>query len=290
MPQNGPKREKLKIMVISAHPHDFTHCAGTCGIHASKGDDVTVVAMMNGEKMHNEQYYSELIKPESERDPAIVNISAKEYGRQKEQEFIRSVELFGIKDVRILRAPEPYRYFEAPEYAEKISELLLEIRPDILITQSPYLDGNLVGRNNMSNIMLDDHSQTAIAVHEGLYHAENPDYALKVAPHRVALVLYMGVYFNRDQVDFYVDITDFYDKRVEAEAMFASQGHTREYARRRVETTVGWQGYQCKTAYTEGYVRSTFELYDEIPISPVSIRRARESRLSSIRRIEGEKL
>ena len=34
-------REPLRLMVVVAHPHDFTHCAGTCGIHASRGDAVS---------------------------------------------------------------------------------------------------------------------------------------------------------------------------------------------------------------------------------------------------------
>ena len=289
MAQTDAKREKLKVMAIVAHPHDFTHCAGTCGVHAALGDDVTVVTLMSGEKMHNERYYNELMKPESERDPAIVNMDLKEYGAQKEQEFIRAVELFGIKDIRIFHAPEPFRYFLAPEYGQVLSEVILEVRPDILITQSPYIDGNLTGRYNMSNIALDDHSQAAIAVHEGLYIAACPDHEKKIAPHLVALTLYMGIYFNRDQVDFYIDVTDFIEQRVQAEAMFMSQGHTYDFSKRRIEVTVGGQGYWSGTAYSEGFVRSRFEVYDEIPVSPISIKRARESRLSFISRIEGKK-
>ena len=38
-----PDRERLRLMVVVAHTHDFTHCAGTCGIHSSLGDAVTVV-------------------------------------------------------------------------------------------------------------------------------------------------------------------------------------------------------------------------------------------------------
>jgi hypothetical protein len=34
----------MRILVVKAHPHDFTHCAGTLGIHAARGDAVTVVS------------------------------------------------------------------------------------------------------------------------------------------------------------------------------------------------------------------------------------------------------
>ncbi len=33
----------LTILVVAAHPHDFTHCSGTCGIHMQRDDRVTVV-------------------------------------------------------------------------------------------------------------------------------------------------------------------------------------------------------------------------------------------------------
>jgi len=289
MCQTGSDREKLRILAIVAHPHDFTHCAGTCGIHVKLGDDVTVVTLMSGEKMHNEKYYSEMMKPASERDPAVVNMTAEEYGKIKENEFRQAVSVFGVEDIRILHAPEPYRYFSAPEYSNIISDIILELRPDIIIMQSPYIDGNLVGRNNMSSIMLDDHSQTAVAVHEAIYLAEAPDYATKKVPHIIASVLYLGIYFNRDQVDFYIDVTDFAEQRVAAESMFVSQGHNDDYARRRIETTVGSLGYWSRTAYAEAYVRAKYEVYEEIPVPPVSIRRAREDRLAYVRRIEGKK-
>ncbi len=285
----GNKREKLKILVIVAHPHDFTHCSGTCGVHTRLGDEVTVVTLMSGAQMHNEKYHDELMKPEKDRDPAIINFPVKEYEKKKEQEFKDAVALFGVTDIRILHAPEPYRLYKSPEYGEVLGKIILDVRPDILITQSPYYDGNLRGRNGMANGMMDDHSQTSFAVHEGLRYAAISNYETKAAPHNVVLVLYMGIYFNRDQVDFYIDVTDWLEQRVKSEAAFTTQGHTYEFAKRRIETTVGGQGYWSNTPYSEGFVRSNYEVFDSIPISETSIKRAREGSSKMIQRIEGKK-
>ena len=38
----------MRILVAKAHPHDFTHCAGSLGVHTSSGDEVTVVSLTNG--------------------------------------------------------------------------------------------------------------------------------------------------------------------------------------------------------------------------------------------------
>ena len=51
---NGGKQEPLRFLVVVAHPHDFTHCSGTCGIHINMGDSVTVVTMTDGGMKHNE--------------------------------------------------------------------------------------------------------------------------------------------------------------------------------------------------------------------------------------------
>ena len=33
---------RLKFLCVVAHPHDFTHCAGTMGIHHANGDECVV--------------------------------------------------------------------------------------------------------------------------------------------------------------------------------------------------------------------------------------------------------
>ena len=49
------ERQRLHILGVNAHPHDFTHYAGTIGIHKAMGDEVTVVTMTSGSNTHNEK-------------------------------------------------------------------------------------------------------------------------------------------------------------------------------------------------------------------------------------------
>ena len=35
-------RDPLRFLVVKAHPHDFTHCAGTVGTHTARGDSATL--------------------------------------------------------------------------------------------------------------------------------------------------------------------------------------------------------------------------------------------------------
>ena len=61
--------EPLRLLVVSAHPHDFTHCAGTCGIHTARGDSVTVVSVTSGAYTHNEELHDELTEAGSRARP-----------------------------------------------------------------------------------------------------------------------------------------------------------------------------------------------------------------------------
>ncbi len=132
-----PAREPLRLMVVVAHPHDFTHCAGTCGIHRSLGDAVTVVTLTNGATKH-------------------------------------------------------------------------------------------------------------------------------------------------------VDISEWAEKRVEAETLFATQGHTEAFARKRIEISAGRAGWNCGTQYAEGFVRSAPDLFDQLPVPDRALQKARGKRMDHLLRISGE--
>ena len=165
-----PDRERLRLMVVVAHPHDFTHCAGTCGIHSSLGDAVTVVTLTNGATKHNERLYDELIKPAAERDPRIVNQSREDYAREKLREFRAVCGLFGVSDVRVHGFPEPYRMERALESVETLKKIILEVRPDLMISHRRYLRG----RSGMVSASRNEHDEAGFATHEAMYLASLP--------------------------------------------------------------------------------------------------------------------
>ena len=276
-------RQPLHILVIMAHPHDFTHCAGTCGIHRVRGDSVTAVSMTNGAGTHNERLHDELLKPETERDPAVLNQTAEAYAEEKAGEFRRVCALFEVEDVRVLRFPDkPFR--KTPEAVATIRDIIYEVRPQVLITQSPYLSGP----HGMPSVTLNDHTETASTVLEAQGLAAAPDYETQQRPHTIAATYYPGVYFMADEIDFYVEISAWKEQRVQAEILFASQGHTEAFARKRVEISAGHMGWYSGTGYAEGFVRAAPELLPEIRVPEAALRRAAGPRRDQLRRIAGE--
>ena len=43
---------RLKFLCVVAHPHDFTHCAGTMGIHHANGDECVVSSSSPSRHQH----------------------------------------------------------------------------------------------------------------------------------------------------------------------------------------------------------------------------------------------
>ena len=275
--------DPLRILVVVAHPHDFTHCAATCGIHAARGDSITVVTVTSGARTHNERLHDELLKPEAERDPAVLAQGPEEYARIKADEVRNVCGLFGVTDVCILQWPQPFRLESSPGAVDELRRIFHDVRPHVLITQKPYYDA----RHGMANMTRDDHGETAIAVMEAKGLAAMPDHETRERPHTVAATFYLGIYFTREEIDFYVDISEWRDKRVQAETLFASQGQFEEFARKRVEIGAGTAGWYAQVAYAEGFVRAEAETLGELRVPELALLRAEEPRQESLRRKSG---
>ena len=63
----------LRILSVNAHPHDFTHHAGTLGIHTTDGDSVTVVSLTGGASTHNQKLAEEMAKPKENRNQETID-------------------------------------------------------------------------------------------------------------------------------------------------------------------------------------------------------------------------
>lgn len=276
--------ENYRILVVVAHPHDFTHCAGTCGIHSKRGDSVTVVCVTGGSRMHNEMLFDELLKPEGERDPKIIGQTLDEFSQIKAKEFRKVCELFGITDIRIFHSPEPFRLRKSPEVVDALRDIILETRPHILITQKPYFEVS----QGMVDSSPDDHTETAQAVREAQQIAATPDNTRMIKPHTIAATYYPGVYFMDNEIDFYIDITEWKKRRVEAEKMFRSQCQTDAYCEKRIEIASGHAGWFAGTAYAEGFVRGKADVLPYIIVPEFNLKKASDYHMNNIKRVSGE--
>ena len=188
-----------------------------------------------------------------------------------------------MTDVRILDFPDK-PFHNTPETVEALRQIIYDVRPDVLITQRPHLSG----RNAMASAAHNDHDETAFAILEAQGLAGTPDYGSRQRPHTIAATYYPGVYYMPDEIDFYVDISDWKEQRIQAEILFSSQGHTETFARKRIEIHTGNAGWSAGTQYAEGFVRAAPEVLSRIHVPEAALRRASEPRQNHLKRIAGE--
>ena len=177
-------QEKTRFLVVMAHPHDFMCVAGTCAIHAAAGDQII-----------------------------------EDYGETKTAELRAAAAEFGVTDVCGLGfTDKPFVVEWQPESVEAVRELVLEIRPHVVITQSSFGDR----QHGMASIAQNDHTEVAAAVLKGKESAELSWVVQTVPDHVAPLTLFPGVYFPPEQWSLAVDFTDQFEARVRAESKFAS--------------------------------------------------------------------
>lgn len=271
------RSEDLQLVAIVAHPHDITHMLGTCAHHIDRGDAVTVVSATPGGSTHPERLHDELRKPPAERDMEIVQQSSEVYTDQKINEMHEACRLFGINDVRVLDfADKPLLVTD--ELVQALAEILYELRPQILLTHAPYgwrTKGHV-------DIMLEDHNAAGMAVQRARTTVGTPDRQNKRAPHHVAAIYYTGVDCPRRDIDVFIDITDQAANRVAAEALFTTQGHTADWARRRIEVNVGSWGWAAGVAYAEPFLCGYSQVASCLTVTDEDLAKAKMSRTEAM--------
>ncbi len=261
--------QALRILVVMAHPHDFTHVSGTCGKHVDRGDHVTVVSATGGQNIHNEPLERELRKPKELQDAAVISETDQQYVARKGHELDDVCEVFGIKDVRVL----PFRdsHLEPSDQLDQaIVDIILDVRPHLLLTHAPF---SVPGRGRTS-AGPDDHRVTGIAVERAVGLAGAPNRETRARPHRIAKTLYTGIEWYHSDWDLIIDITDQVTRRVRSEAMFKTQGHSAGFALKRIQVGSGVAGWSGGFPYGEAFLYATRNLDDCLRVSDIEMNQA----------------
>ena len=274
------KKCQLRLLVIVAHPHDFTHMAGTCAHHLERGDSVKLIALTGGLKIHNEDLHRELRKPPDQRDMNIVSETDDQYAQRKEHEMNQAARLFGITDAHVW--PFPDNPLEpAQDVIAAVTEVLLDYRPHLLLTHAPYIEPN----RGRYYAYLSDHVAAGVAVLRAQHQAGTPDRQSMQRPHQVASVYYMAAEFDRTQFDLVIDITDQAHHRLEAEKLFKSQAQSDAFARKRIEHRALYDGWAGGYAYGESFIRARHSVDRHLPLSDEELRLSELSSADSIEQI-----
>ena len=222
--------ERLTLLAILAHPHDFTHLAGTCAHHAERKDRV-----------------------------CVASVTGSASGSPKAQRMAQVCELFGIHDSRLLGFEDsPLTLTDL--LVRSLADVLIELRPHILMTHAPSGFSNR-GRTDAPH---PDHNCVGDAVQRSVSAIATGDAARP--PHQVAAIYYTAIEFDQHEADLLVDVTDQVSRRIRAEMLFANQADP-QLVRKRVEISAGAWGWASGVGYAEPFIRARREVGTHLTVT-----------------------
>jgi LmbE family N-acetylglucosaminyl deacetylase len=274
----------LRILCIGGHPADtFDSAGGTLAHHVRNGDEVTVVALTAGTRIHDVVISDTLRFEERIPDPDELSALMAERAEVKADEVRRACAVLGITDVRFFGYDDAVLTLRE-ELILRMASLIREVRPDVVVTHHP----NELGEYG------NHHAMTAQLVLNGIGAAHGVGMGDPNPPHRVAQVFFtctalvMPSNTLAAQLPWYpdlvVDITDVVEAKVAALDTMRSQRYGGNYARKTIEMVDGAMGSVGGVAYGEGFISYQPEVARLFPVSDWQLQRASESEADLMQR------
>jgi LmbE family N-acetylglucosaminyl deacetylase len=195
---DAPTPQPCDVLVLSAHPDDAEFgAAGTIIRWVDKGLRVVYAIATNGDKGTSDRTLT----------PELLSAI-----RRDEQE--RAATSIGVHEIVYLGYPDQ-GLEDTPAMRKDVVRLLRIFRPRTLVTSDPYRrylwhrDHRIIGQVAMDAVFpyARDHMAYPDLLEKGL------------EPHKVAEVLFWGT----EEIDYQSDITDTFDRKIEALRCHASQ-------------------------------------------------------------------
>ena len=259
---------QLSILAVYPHPADSaTEASGTLALHAERGDIVTSVVCTYGERHHMQWLYDEEKKPESERDPAIINVTLQQYRDFKKREAERIADVLGVSELIFLGWTDQEVDFNR-ERVTQIRDIIMRVRPDIVITHLPIQQGG--GEN--------DHPMVGRIVMNALESAANRVRQFDgIEPYRGVKQVFWSIAGGEEAnsrnvlaggivCDVWIDTTPVIHKKLYAFDQLVSQGYQGDTARWAVEARDARWGMIAGCAYAEPFLRPAGVTYDYLPM------------------------
>ena len=194
-----------KMLVVAAHIGDYLwRCGGSIAKYVAEGTEVKVIILSDGLRGEANDYWK--------REDATME-GAKEVRRS---ECLRAAEILGVKDIELWGLRD-YPMELGAEEVEKLAHIYRTFRPNFIVTHDAYdafnPDHNLVSAT----------VRQAYAVASGagfrdggpVCSRQTPIFGFE--PHMTEICSFQPMV--------YVDITDVFEKKVEAMKVFSSQTH-----------------------------------------------------------------
>ena len=196
--QQEAEQQPKRALVVMAHPDDAEFlCAGTVAKLCAEGWQVWYCLATSGDK--------------GTKDPEMTR---ERLAGIREQEQRDACRILGVQDVIFLRHPDGFLE-NTHEFRGEIVRVIRELKPDTVITWDGFRRG--FNHNDHRNVGIATYDAVYPASRDPLYYPEQIEEGLDW--HRVGELLLAG----SDEPDYFVDISDHFDTKIEALLAHISQ-------------------------------------------------------------------
>jgi LmbE family N-acetylglucosaminyl deacetylase len=215
------------VMIVSAHPDDAEgNCGGTTAKWVREGKVIHYIILTNGDKGSAD------LSMASEKLAGI---------REKEQE--KAAKVLGVSGITFLRIPDGELEVSQP-LRKEITRLIRLHQPAVIFTHDPWKLYQLHPDHRAAGFLTLD---AIVAARDHLFYPDHLAQGLK--PSRVKEVCLFGT----DHPDFWVDISETIELKLQAVRCHESQGlaspKIQERIRNRALEVGKFRGYLCGEAF-----------------------------------------
>lgn len=222
------KKKNKKLLIFSAHPDDNLSCAGTALYLKDVGFEISEVVFTGGEKG---------INLSNDKKTSLDRIRSKELTKAFRKLGTRNLYMLGQPDSNITRTLK---------LLDQLITVIRKEKPTIVISENP-------------NDYHFDHQQVGKIVTEAVDRAGwgiSPELGEKF---KTPVGLYMGTLIENERSDVLVDITKYWNKKLEIMSIYGSQLGSDAYDFNKA--IAKYFGYYLRVKYAE-----SFEVMRNYPI------------------------
>ncbi|MBI5967039.1 MAG: PIG-L family deacetylase [Deltaproteobacteria bacterium] len=225
----GPVQTKgnEKVMIVIAHPDDAEgNCGGTTARWAREGKIIHYLVLTNGDKGSDD-----------------LSMTSEKLARIREQEQEAAAKILGVSGITFLRIPDGELEI-SPGLRRGITRLFRFHQPAIILTHDPWKPYQLHPDHRAAGFLTLD---AIIAARDHLYYPDQ--LARGLNPCRVKEILLFGT----DSPDFWVDISNTFELKLEAVHCHRSQGLTAAEVQERIRNRALEVGKAKGYLYAEAF-------------------------------------
>lgn len=261
--------KKPTILAIVAHPTDAIDViGGTLAAHADRGDRVVTAVMNTAHHTIGMRLADQIAEGKARADKSTVDAAGKDYEQQVQAAF----DILNCGELRFLDYYGEIMLVN-PETIDKISVLIQELKPHVVITHHP-LEGGLTYQHSAVGRMVLEAKYTVEGAREN-----------NLPPHHIGQIFFFLAAGETTSIDhqsadrfpqILIDVTEYTERKVRAMSMLSGQYYDDMMQSAKIVEAVSstHAAIHHRVSYAEAFQAYCPQVSEHLPITQHSIETA----------------